>query len=62
VAPHRLRRRFRELLREHIAPTVGSSAEVGEEIRQLCAALAARSGWRHAEQHLGACNNPAALF
>jgi RNA polymerase sigma-70 factor (ECF subfamily) len=35
VAVHRLRHRFGELLREEIAPTVGSSAEIEEELRYL---------------------------
>ena len=39
VALHRLRRRFGELLRGHITPTVDSPVEVDEEIRQLVAAL-----------------------
>ena len=39
VALHRLRQRFGELLREELAPTVGSPADVDEEIRQLFAAL-----------------------
>jgi RNA polymerase sigma factor (sigma-70 family) len=42
VAVHRLRARYRELLREEIAQTVSSPAEVEEEIRQLFTALAAR--------------------
>jgi len=40
VAVHRLRARYRELLREEIAQTVSSAAQVEEEIRQLFAALA----------------------
>jgi RNA polymerase sigma-70 factor (ECF subfamily) len=39
VALHRMRRRFGELLREEIAQTVTSSAEIDEEIRHLFAAL-----------------------
>jgi RNA polymerase sigma-70 factor (ECF subfamily) len=39
VALHRLRRRFGESLREEIAPTVGSAAEVEDEIRHLFAAF-----------------------
>lgn len=39
VALHRLRRRFGELLRQEIAQTVTSPAEVEEEIRQLFAAI-----------------------
>lgn len=40
VAVHRLRRRYRELLREEIARTVDDPAEVEQEIRDLFAALA----------------------
>jgi RNA polymerase sigma-70 factor (ECF subfamily) len=39
VAIHRLRDRYRTLLREEIAETVGSAAEVDEELRHLFAAL-----------------------
>ncbi len=39
MAVHRLRRRFRKLLREEIAPTVAGPKEVDEEIRHLFAAL-----------------------
>lgn len=39
VAGHRLRRRYRQLLREEIAQTVGDPALVDEEIRQLLASL-----------------------
>jgi DNA-directed RNA polymerase specialized sigma24 family protein len=39
VAIHRLRRRYRDLVREVIAATVGDAAEVEEEIRDLFAAL-----------------------
>jgi RNA polymerase sigma-70 factor (ECF subfamily) len=35
VAVHRLRKRFRELLREHVAATVGSEADVDDELRHL---------------------------
>jgi RNA polymerase sigma-70 factor (ECF subfamily) len=41
VAVHRLRQRYRELLREQIAQTVATAAEVEDELRQLLAALAA---------------------
>jgi RNA polymerase sigma factor (sigma-70 family) len=41
VALHRLRRRFGQLLREEIAQTVSSPAEVDEEIRHLFAAISA---------------------
>lgn len=40
VAVHRLRRRYRQLLRDEIARTVASEAEVDGEIRHLFAALA----------------------
>jgi RNA polymerase sigma-70 factor (ECF subfamily) len=39
VAAHRLRRRYRELLREEIAHTVAGPEEVEEELRLLFAAL-----------------------
>jgi RNA polymerase sigma factor (sigma-70 family) len=39
VAVHRLRRRFGEMLRNEIAATVSSAAEVDEEIRCLFAAI-----------------------
>jgi RNA polymerase sigma-70 factor (ECF subfamily) len=39
VAVHRLRRRYRALLREEIAKTVAGAAEVEEEIRELFEAL-----------------------
>jgi RNA polymerase sigma-70 factor (ECF subfamily) len=35
VAVHRLRRRYREVLREEIAHTVADPAEIDEEIRHL---------------------------
>jgi RNA polymerase sigma-70 factor (ECF subfamily) len=40
VAVHRLRQRYRQLLREEIANTVASDAEVDEEMRHLFAVLA----------------------
>lgn len=40
VAAHRLRRRYRELLREEIARTVSRPEDTEEELRQLFAALA----------------------
>jgi RNA polymerase sigma-70 factor (ECF subfamily) len=40
VAVHRLRRRFRELVREEIARTVDSPEEIDDEIRELFASLA----------------------
>ena len=39
MAIHRLRRRFRELLREDIAQTVAGPDDVDDEIRHLFAAL-----------------------
>ena len=39
VAAHRLRQRYRELLREEIANTVAGPEEVEEELKQLFAAL-----------------------
>ncbi|HZU38733.1 MAG TPA: hypothetical protein VFA18_22590, partial [Gemmataceae bacterium] len=39
VQIHRLRQRYRELLREEIAPTVEDPGQVDEEIRQLFTAL-----------------------
>ena len=39
TAVHRLRRRYRELLRESIARTVETDAEIDDEIRELFAAL-----------------------
>jgi RNA polymerase sigma-70 factor (ECF subfamily) len=40
VAAHRLRQRYRVLLRETIAETVGSPAEVEEELRYLMRVVA----------------------
>jgi RNA polymerase sigma-70 factor (ECF subfamily) len=40
VAVHRLRRRYRELLRDEIAQTVATEEQIDEEIRDLFAALA----------------------
>jgi RNA polymerase sigma-70 factor (ECF subfamily) len=40
VAVHRLRQRYRELLRAEISSTVASPAEVEDELRNLFAALA----------------------
>ncbi len=40
VAVHRLRQRYRELLREEIAQTVAAASEVEDELRQLFQALA----------------------
>ncbi len=40
VAVHRLRKRYRELLRDEIAQTVASQGEIDEEIRHLFDALA----------------------
>ena len=41
---HRLKRRYRELLREEIAHTVGSAAEVDDELRCLLAVLSQARG------------------
>ena len=41
VAVHRLRKRYRELLRDEIAQTLDDPAQVAEELRSLQAALAA---------------------
>ena len=41
VSVHRLRRRFRDLVREEIAETVSSPAEIDEEIRYLWASVSA---------------------
>jgi len=38
---HNMRLRYRWLLRDEVAHTVADPAEVGDEIRHLCAALAA---------------------
>jgi len=49
VAVHRLRERYRKLLREEIANTVGSESEVEDELRHLMAALTSQGqssvGW-----------------
>jgi len=37
---HQLRLRYRTLLREEVAQTVGTEAELDDEIRYLCATLA----------------------
>ena len=36
VAVHRLRKRFRELLRQEIAQTLTDEADVEDELRYLC--------------------------
>jgi RNA polymerase sigma-70 factor (ECF subfamily) len=41
---HRLRQRYRTLLREEVAETVANPAEVDDEIRHLCGVLAANTG------------------
>ncbi len=41
VAAHRMRRRFRELLRSEVAATVGSESDVDDELRHLAGLLAA---------------------
>jgi len=38
---HRLRQRYRTLLREEVAETVGGTNEIDDELRYLCAALSA---------------------
>jgi len=43
VATHRLRTRYRELLRAEIAETVAGSADIDGEIRYLAAVLAGKS-------------------
>jgi RNA polymerase sigma-70 factor (ECF subfamily) len=40
VAVHRLRKRYRQLLRDEIAQTLADPAQVAEELRSLQAALA----------------------
>ena len=42
VAVHRLRRRYRELLRAEIAETVDDPAAIGDEMRYLVTALLAQ--------------------
>jgi RNA polymerase sigma-70 factor (ECF subfamily) len=44
AAVHRLRQRYRQLLRDEIAHTVAGPAEVEEELRHLIAVLGGRSG------------------
>lgn len=44
VAAHRLRKRYRALLRDEIANTVSSSDEVEDELRHLFTALSGRPG------------------
>jgi RNA polymerase sigma-70 factor (ECF subfamily) len=39
VAVHRLRQRFGALLRQHVAQTVSTDAEVEEEIRHLISVI-----------------------
>ena len=46
VAVHRLRKRYRELLQEEIARTLGDPQLVEEEIQQLFAALGPPRGSR----------------
>jgi len=38
---HRLRERYRALLREEVAETVSEANEIDDELRYLCAALSA---------------------
>ena len=40
VAVHRLRRRYRELIRDEIAGTLASQRDIEEEMRHLFSALA----------------------
>jgi RNA polymerase sigma-70 factor (ECF subfamily) len=42
VAVHRLRQRYREVLRDQIAQTVGSPEEIEPEIQHLMRALSGR--------------------
>lgn len=42
VAVHRLRQRFREMLRAEVAQTLADPAELEDELRHLCAALASQ--------------------
>ena len=42
VAVHRLRRRFRDMLRKQVADTVASPEEIDQEIRSLLATIAGR--------------------
>ena len=42
VAVHRLRKRYREMLRAEIAQTVDDPAEIDQEIRYLLRALVGR--------------------
>jgi hypothetical protein len=39
VAVHRLRRRYRELLREEISQTLSDSSDIAEEMRTLFSAF-----------------------
>ena len=42
---YRMRQRYRVLLREEVRQTVADPAEVDEELRHLCATLAASSAY-----------------
>ena len=44
MSVHRLRKRYRQLLRDEIARTVSDPAEIDEELRLLFAALAENDG------------------
>jgi RNA polymerase sigma-70 factor (ECF subfamily) len=44
VAVHRLRKRFRDALRDEIAQTVAGEEDIDAELRSLFAALEARPG------------------
>jgi RNA polymerase sigma-70 factor (ECF subfamily) len=43
MAVHRMRRRYRELLREEIAQTVADPADVDDELKELFAILSAKN-------------------
>lgn len=42
VAVHRMRQRYRELLKEEVAETVSSNDDVDDELRMLLAAVSSR--------------------
>ncbi|MEQ9407948.1 MAG: hypothetical protein RIK87_09495 [Fuerstiella sp.] len=44
AAAHRLRKRFRQILRSQIAETVGNAEEADDEVRRLFTALATATG------------------
>jgi RNA polymerase sigma-70 factor (ECF subfamily) len=49
---HRLRQRYRQLLREAVAATVAQAGDVDDELRYLVAALAASNTQRQEEERL----------